>query len=201
LTTSEPDEQGKTAPIELPSPAPPPPPESAAPTRPPAHQGRGANRRPADQTAGANRPADASATPAERLAPDRALADHAANPSADSLAAERAAADDAANPSTDMSSLTHVTPASEPAWSDERWSEESRSASVAPQVGSFVARPATIAERETLFVPLAVSIGDGFKFGCGFFLASVLVMLIGFVLLAALFVLTTVFGLNLPISR
>ena len=33
-----------------------------------------------------------------------------------------------------------------------------------------------------LFVPLAVSIGDGFKFGCGFFLALVLVMLIGFVL-------------------
>ena len=94
-----------------------------------------------------------------------------------------------------------ATTAADPAWSEEPWSEEPLSASVAPQVGSVVARPATITERETLFVPLAVSIGDGFKFGCGFFLASVLVMLIGFVLLAALFVLTTAFGLNLPISR
>jgi hypothetical protein len=65
----------------------------------------------------------------------------------------------------------------------------------------MVARPATVADRETLFVPLAVSIGDGFKFGCGFFLALVLVLLIGFVLIAALFVLTSLFGLNLPISR
>ena len=51
-----------------------------------------------------------------------------------------------------------------------------------------------------MYVPLAVSIGDGFKFGCGFFLALVLAMLVGFVLLAALFVLTSLFGLNLPIS-
>ena len=64
-----------------------------------------------------------------------------------------------------------------------------------------VVRPATSAEREVLFVPLAVSIGDGFKFGCGFFMALVLAMLIGFVLLAALFLLTSLFGLNLPITR
>jgi hypothetical protein len=51
------------------------------------------------------------------------------------------------------------------------------------------------------YVPLAVTIGDGFKFGCGFFLAMVLVMLIGFVLLAALFLLTSLLGLNLPITR
>jgi hypothetical protein len=54
---------------------------------------------------------------------------------------------------------------------------------------------------QTLYVPLAVTIGDGFKFGCGFFLALVLAMLVGFVLLAALFVLTSLFGLNLPITR
>ena len=53
----------------------------------------------------------------------------------------------------------------------------------------------------TTYVPLAVTVGDGFKFGCGFFLALVLAMLVGFVLLAALFVLTTLFGLNLPITR
>jgi hypothetical protein len=64
-----------------------------------------------------------------------------------------------------------------------------------------VARPVAARERETLYVPLAVTVGDGFKFGCGFFLALVLAMLVGFVLLAALFALTTVFGLNLPISR
>jgi hypothetical protein len=64
-----------------------------------------------------------------------------------------------------------------------------------------VARPADRAEQQVLFVPLAVSIGDGFKFGCGFFLALVLAMLVGFVLLAALFVLVNLFGLNLPISR
>jgi hypothetical protein len=66
---------------------------------------------------------------------------------------------------------------------------------------TFVAHPATPSQREVMFVPLAVSIGDGFKFGCGFFLALVMALLIGFVLLAALFVLTSLFGLNLPISR
>jgi hypothetical protein len=66
---------------------------------------------------------------------------------------------------------------------------------------AVVARPASPQEREVLFVPLAVNIGDGFKFGCGFFLALVLAMLIGFVLLAALFALTSVFGLNLPLGR
>jgi hypothetical protein len=64
-----------------------------------------------------------------------------------------------------------------------------------------VARAATPMQQAVTYVPLAVTIGDGFKFGCGFFLASVLAMLIGFVLLAALFVLTTLFGLNLPITR
>ncbi len=57
------------------------------------------------------------------------------------------------------------------------------------------------AEREVTYVPLSVTIGDGFKFGCGFFLAMVVALLVGFVLLAALFVLTGLFGLNLPIGR
>ncbi len=64
-----------------------------------------------------------------------------------------------------------------------------------------VAQPASPQERETVFVPMSVTIGDGFKFGCGFFLALVLAMLVGFVLLAALFVLTSLFGLTLPITR
>jgi hypothetical protein len=73
-----------------------------------------------------------------------------------------------------------------------------RAAITAEQV---VARPASPQQQEVLFVPLAVNIGDGFKFGCGFFLAAVLAMLVGFVLVAALFVFTSLFGLNLPISR
>lgn len=64
-----------------------------------------------------------------------------------------------------------------------------------------IARPATGAERDVLYVPLAVTVGDGFKFGCGFFLALVLAMLVAFVLLAGLFALTSIFGLNLPITR
>ena len=61
--------------------------------------------------------------------------------------------------------------------------------------------PAQPSTPEMVYVPLAITIGDGFKFGCGFFLALVLVMLVGFVLLAALFLLTSVLGLNLPITR
>jgi hypothetical protein len=64
-----------------------------------------------------------------------------------------------------------------------------------------VAQVASAPEREVVFVPMSVNIGDGFKFGCGFFLALVVAMLVGFVLLAALFVLTSLFGLNLPITR
>jgi hypothetical protein len=66
---------------------------------------------------------------------------------------------------------------------------------------SLIPRAASAGQQEVMFVPLAVSIGDGFKFGCGFFLAMVLALLVGFVLLALLFVLTSLFGLNLPISR
>jgi hypothetical protein len=66
---------------------------------------------------------------------------------------------------------------------------------------TMTARAVSPAQQDVMFVPLAVSIGDGFKFGCGFFLAMVLAMLVGFVLLALLFVLTSLFGLNLPISR
>ncbi len=64
----------------------------------------------------------------------------------------------------------------------------------------FGARAGSL-QQDVVFVPLAVNVGDGFKFGCGFFLALVLAMLIGFVLAAVLFVLTGLFGLNLPITR
>ncbi len=64
-------------------------------------------------------------------------------------------------------------------------------------VGDALAAP----QREVMYVPLAVTIGDGFKFGCGFFLASVVAALVGFVLLAALFLLMGILGLNLPLGR
>jgi hypothetical protein len=64
-----------------------------------------------------------------------------------------------------------------------------------------MAMPAAPGQTQPVYVPLAVTIGDGFKFGCGFFLSWVLVMLVGFVLLAALFVVTSLLGLNLPLTR
>ena len=39
---------------------------------------------------------------------------------------------------------------------------------------------------DVVYVPLAITIGDGFKFGCGFFLAFVLAMLVGLQVLHAL---------------
>jgi hypothetical protein len=60
---------------------------------------------------------------------------------------------------------------------------------------------AASSQPDVMYVPLAVTVGDGFKFGCGFFLATILTMLVGFVLLAALFVLTSLLGVSLPIGR
>jgi hypothetical protein len=129
LTTVEPDEQGKTAPIERPSPSPP------------------------------------STSPAAAPLPDSAA------------------------PEAETAPVEVVTEPSPPA------------PTVIEEPTPVVVRPAAAHEQEVVFVPLAVNVGDGFKFGCGFFLALVLAMLIGFVLLAALLVLTSLFGLNLPISR
>jgi hypothetical protein len=70
-----------------------------------------------------------------------------------------------------------------------------------PEAHAVIAPAPVPATPEMVYVPLAITIGDGFKFGCGFFLAMVLVMLVGFVLLAALFLLTSLLGLNLPITR
>ncbi len=88
-----------------------------------------------------------------------------------------------------------------------------------PLVGSQVQTPAVFAPppatetshlageagvdggREVLYVPLAVTVGDGFKFGCGFFMAFVVMLLIAFVLSTALFALTSLMGLNLPVGR
>ena len=132
MTTVEPDEQGKTAPIEQPAQASPASPYSAPP----------------------------AATPA----PEPRDAGQAAEPPL------------TAQPTTAIPSLIE-------------------------QPASGVVRAASPHQQDVVFVPLAVNVGDGFKFGCGFFLAFVLAMLVGFVVLAALFALTSLFGLNLPITR
>jgi hypothetical protein len=65
----------------------------------------------------------------------------------------------------------------------------------------LAARPVSPAQQEIMFVPLAVSIGDGFKFGCGFFLAMVIAGLVGVILVGLLFILTGLLGLSLPVGR
>ena len=75
------------------------------------------------------------------------------------------------------------------------------SGAAAPSRAAMVAHAVGPADREVMFVPLAVSVGDGFKFGCGFFLAMVLALLVGFVALALMFVVTSLLGLNLPLTR
>lgn len=57
------------------------------------------------------------------------------------------------------------------------------------------------AQETVLYVPLAVTVGDGFKFGCGFFMAAVMAMLVGFVLVAALFLVSSLAGVSLPVGR
>ena len=60
---------------------------------------------------------------------------------------------------------------------------------------------APVEHGEVLYVPLAVTVGDGFKFGCGFFLALAMAVLTGVLLMAALFAVTSFMGLNLPVGR
>ena len=70
-----------------------------------------------------------------------------------------------------------------------------------PALSPTVARPMERAASDVLFVPLAVTVGDGFKFGCGFFLALVVTLLAALVVVAALFAAMSVAGLTLPLAR
>jgi hypothetical protein len=58
-----------------------------------------------------------------------------------------------------------------------------------PAGGSPASRPARH--------PVSLSVGDGFKFGCGFVLALAITMLSGVVLLSLLILLATVLGADL----
>lgn len=88
-----------------------------------------------------------------------------------------------------MSSLNVVNPG------DEALSATTAAAS--PTVVRPIERPSS----DVLFVPMAVTVGDGFKFGCGFFLALVLTLLAALVVVAALFAVLGVAGLTLPLAR
>ncbi|GAC1321879.1 MAG: hypothetical protein NVSMB2_18960 [Chloroflexota bacterium] len=70
-----------------------------------------------------------------------------------------------------------------------------------PRLAAPIAATAVASTPDVMYVPLAVSIGDGFKFGCGFFLAAVVALLVAFVVFAALFALTSVSGVSLPLGR
>lgn len=52
-----------------------------------------------------------------------------------------------------------------------------------------------------LYVPLAVTVGDGFKFGCGFFMALATMVLIGVLLVALLFLVTSFLGVTIPVGQ
>ena len=54
---------------------------------------------------------------------------------------------------------------------------------------------------EVVYVPLAVTVGDGFKLGCGFFMAAVVTLLAGVVVIAALLALGVAMGVSLPVER
>jgi hypothetical protein len=100
------------------------------------------------------------------------------------------------SPQAPRDEVSRENPASSPA-TDTTESREPTS----PVTDGAAVRAPSPGQPAITFVPMAVTIGDGFKFGCGFFLATVLAALIAFVLLAALFVLTGLFGLNLPLTR
>lgn len=64
-----------------------------------------------------------------------------------------------------------------------------------PGVQDLAAHPADL-----VYIPLAVTVGDGFKFGCGFFLALAAAILTAVFLVAVLFALTSFLGVSLPVG-
>jgi len=68
-----------------------------------------------------------------------------------------------------------------------------------PAAESAPAPPAPLPD--VTYVPLAVTVGDGFKLGCGFFMALAVFVLVGLVMVAALFALSSATGVSLPFGR
>lgn len=74
-------------------------------------------------------------------------------------------------------------------------------ATASPYVYPYEPQRTPDVPESVLYVPLAVTVGDGFKFGCGFFMAAVAAALLAFVLMAALFLLSSLTGITLPLGR
>jgi hypothetical protein len=73
-------------------------------------------------------------------------------------------------------------------------------AQVAEPAPSTVVRPAGAPADDIVYTPFALSIGDGFKFGCGMVLA-VLVCSMALALLAAIgFLIASLAGINVPVG-
>jgi len=54
---------------------------------------------------------------------------------------------------------------------------------------------------EPVFTPFSLTVGDGFKFGCGFTMALVIAGLIGLLAFSLIFLLASLVGAPLPIGR
>jgi hypothetical protein len=51
---------------------------------------------------------------------------------------------------------------------------------------------------EPVFTPFSLTVGDGFKFGCGFTMALVIAMLIGLLALSLVFLMANLVGAPIP---
>jgi hypothetical protein len=54
---------------------------------------------------------------------------------------------------------------------------------------------------EPVFTPFSLTVGDGFKFGCGFTMALVIAGLIGLLALSLVFLLASLVGAPIPVGR
>jgi len=53
-------------------------------------------------------------------------------------------------------------------------------------------------QRSVLYTPVRVTVGDGFKFGCGFLIPVVLLMLVAWFVISVLIVASVLAGISLP---
>ena len=54
-------------------------------------------------------------------------------------------------------------------------------------------------QQEPIYLPLALSVGAGFKFGCGFMMAVTMTALVVFLVLSIVFFVATLIGIPLPL--
>lgn len=89
-------------------------------------------------------------------------------------------------------------------------SGEGKSSGVQPETGPVTATQQPSGEAPPVagptkevetYVPYSLSVGDGFKFGCGFLMAVAIAGLLLFLLSALAFLVSSLVGLNIPVSR